>query len=143
MPSILSRLLDIVFRRSRDRRLEDEVRSHLEFLTDEFVAKGMAPEEARLAARKSFGGVDQTKTLYREQRGLLFIDSISQDVRYAARGLRRTPTFTIISVAILALAIGANAGVISLLNALLVRQLVSRRLWCKWRMSPHEKQTVR
>lgn len=126
MPTLLSRLLDIVFRGRRDRRLADEVQSHLDFLTDEFAAKGMAPEVARLAALKSFGGVDQMKTLYREQRGLPFIDSISQDVRYAARGLRRTPNFTIVSVVILALAIGANAGVVSLLNALLLRELAVR-----------------
>jgi len=126
MPTIRSRLLDIVFRGRRDRRLADEVQSHLEFLSDEFMANGMSPAEAHLAARKSFGGVDQMKALYREQRGLPFIDSISQDVRHAVRGLRRTPTFTVISVVILALAIGANVGVVSLLNALLVRELAVR-----------------
>src|SRR6478752_2643292 len=126
MPTIPSRWLDIVLRGRRERRLADEVQSHLDFLTDEFIAKGMSSEEARLAARKSFGGVDQMKAVYRDQRGFPFIDSVSQDVRYAVRGLRRTPTFTIVCIVILALAIGANAGVVSLLNALLVRELAVR-----------------
>jgi predicted permease len=121
-----SRFTDLVLRRRREDRLSDEIQAHLDLLTDEHVACGMSLAEARLAARKSFGGVDQVKEVYRDQRGLPVIDSISQDVRNAWRSLRRTPTFTIVSILTLTLAIGANAGIGSLLNALLLRELPVR-----------------
>ena len=68
MPAFLSRLLDLVMRRSRETRLSEEVQAHLDLLADDFAAKGMSRTEARLAARKAFGGVDQVKERYRDQR---------------------------------------------------------------------------
>jgi putative ABC transport system permease protein len=121
-----SRLTDLVLRRRREDRLADEIQAHLDLLTDEHVARGMSLADARLAARKSFGGVDQAKERYRDRRGLPLVESMSQDVRNAWRSLRRTPTFTIVSILTLTLAIGANAGIGSLLNALLVRELPVR-----------------
>jgi len=126
MRTFMSRLLDPLLRRRREARLRTEVESHLAFLTEEFIAKGLNDADARFAARKAFGGVDQVKMQYRDQRGLPFLESLAQDLRYAVRSLRRTPTFTTVSVITLVLAIGANAGIVSLLNALLVRQLSVR-----------------
>ena len=85
MRNLLSRLVDPLLRRSRERRLSDEVQQHLDLLTDEFVANGMSIEQARLGARKQFGGVDQVKERYRDQRGLPSLDMLIQDVRFALR----------------------------------------------------------
>lgn len=126
MRTFISRLLDPLLRRQRENRLSEEVQAHLDLLADDHIARGLSVEEARLAARKAFGGVDQVKERYRDEHGLPFLESILQDVRYALRSLRRTPAFTIVSVVTLVLAIGANAGIVNLLNALLVRELPVR-----------------
>ena len=70
MRTILSRLLDLVLRRPREERLSEEIQAHLDLMTDDYVAQGLSPYQARLAAHKAFGGVDQTKMRYREQRGV-------------------------------------------------------------------------
>ena len=77
MPTLFSRLLDLVLRRRREDRLSEEVQAHLDLRADDYVAQGMPPADARLAARKAFGGVDQTKMLYREQRGLPVVDVVA------------------------------------------------------------------
>lgn len=126
MRTWLSRLTEILFRHSREDRLSEEIQAHLDLMADDYVAQGMSPADARFAARKAFGGVDQVKERYRDQRGLPQVESILQDLRHALRGLRRTPTFTFVSIVTLVLAIGANAGIASLLNALLLRELPVR-----------------
>ncbi|MGE0864885.1 MAG: ADOP family duplicated permease [Vicinamibacterales bacterium] len=108
MRSLISRLLDIVLRRRRENRLSEELQAHLEMLTDEHLANGMSPAEARLAARKSFGGVDQTKMLYREQRGLPIVDALMQDVRFALRVLARDRGFALTAVLVLGVGLGVN-----------------------------------
>ncbi len=105
---VLSRIADLLLRRRREARLDDEVQAHLDFLTDEHIARGMAPEDARLAARKAFGGVDQVKSVYRDQRGLPFVDALWQDARFAARVLARDRGFTLTAVLVLGLGIGVN-----------------------------------
>ena len=89
MRTTLSRLLDIVLRRSRADRLSEEVQSHLDLLADDFIAQGMTHDEARLAARKEFGGVDQIKERYRDRRGFPAITELVQDTRYALRLMAR------------------------------------------------------
>ena len=91
----ISRLLDVVFRRRRDDRLDEEIESHLRLLETELVAKGATPEEARVAARREFGRVDLIKNEYRDQRGVPASDAISQDARFAVRLLWRDPSFTL------------------------------------------------
>ena len=118
-----SRAIDAVLRRGRDRRLRDEVQAHLDLLADEHIARGMAPEDARLAARRDFGGVDQMKERYRDQRGLPFLDALAQDVRFAIRLLRRDPRFGVVTIGSLALSIGAITFVFSAVNALVLRPL--------------------
>jgi putative ABC transport system permease protein len=119
----LSRALDVLLRRRREARLSEEVQAHLELLTDEYVGQGMSREEARLAARRAFGGVDRIKTIYRDQRGLPAVDSLMQDVRYAVRLLLKDRRFTLAAVAALALGIGANTTAFTFVNAALFRQL--------------------
>jgi predicted permease len=109
--------------RNADSRLSDEIQTHLDLLTEEHVRRGMPPEQARVAARRAFGGVTQTKEAYRNQRGFRLIESLMQDVRFTLRGLRRSPAFACTAVVILALGIGATTAMFSVVNSVLIRPL--------------------
>src|SRR5687767_3143035 len=109
--------------RRLDTQLDDEVQFHLEMLTEDFMRRGMSPADARAAALRSFGGVTQMKEEYREQRGLPFIEVLLQDVRYGVRALLRTKAFTAAALVTLALGIGANSAIFSVVHAVLLRPL--------------------
>src|SRR5208283_447781 len=123
MPGIWMRLQEL-FRRTRlDGELDEEVALHLQLMEEEYRRGGMSETAARAAARREFGGVAHTKEAYRDQRGFAWIESFAKDVRYALRGLRRSPGFAAAAVISLALGIGANTAIFSLFHTLMLRML--------------------
>src|SRR5215831_1790346 len=113
-----------LFRRKRlEAELDAELRYHLESLEAEHRARGLSAHEARLAARRDFGGVDRVHEDYRDQRGIPMLETSWRDVRFSLRSIRRTPAITLAVIATLAIGIGANVTIFSVVNGVLIKPL--------------------
>jgi predicted permease len=119
--TFIHRLVALFRRRRLEDDMDEEFRSHLEMAVELNLRKGMTPEDARGEARRSFGGVEQTKENCRDQRGIPMIETTLQDLRFGFRMLRRSPGFSVLAILCLTLGIGANAAVFSWIEGILFR----------------------
>ena len=123
---LLARLGGVFPSRRRDEELDEEVRAHLDLLADEHQRRGLSRADAERAARRDFGGVAHVKESYRDQRGVPSLETLAQDVRYGIRMWRRAPGFSAVVVAVLAIGIGANTAMFTIVDALLFRAMPGR-----------------
>src|SRR5713226_5924054 len=118
-----SRLHGFFSKQRIERDLDSEVQSHLDMLIAENIRHGMTPAAARHAAKREFGGVEQTKEECREQRGLPLLDGWFEDVRFAIRMLGKRPGLTFVAVLTLAIGMGANTAIFTAVHSVLLQSL--------------------
>jgi predicted permease len=120
---MMLRLFGLFANSKAEAELNREIAAHLQLLEDDFRERGMAPEEARRAAKRTYGGVEQMKQLHRNERAYQGLTTIMMDIHYTLRQLRRSPGFTLTAILMLAFGIGATTAVFSIVEGVLLRPL--------------------
>jgi hypothetical protein len=120
---IWGRIVDVFRRRRLDAELNAQLAFHQDGLEADFREQGLTPDEARAAARRAMGGLTQVQDAYRDQLTVPVLEPLWQDVRYGCRAMRHNLTFTVVVVLTLALGIGANTAVFTVINSILLKPL--------------------
>jgi predicted permease len=120
---LVRRLLALIRTRRMDTELDDEVRAHLELAERDAIAQGLSPEDAHRAARSRFGSIDGMKETHRDRRSVRWIDTLMKDFRYGLLLLKRDPGFAFVAISVMAIGIGANTAMFSLMDAVLLKPM--------------------
>jgi predicted permease len=123
MRRFLSKLANFFRRERADREMAREMAAHLALIEDDLMRRGMSAEEARLAARRSWGGLEQTRELHRDERSFVWLEQLAQDARHAWRSLAKSPGFVAVAMLSLAFGIGVNTAIFTLVNGILLKEL--------------------
>ena len=138
----VARLLALFRRRKLDRELDDEILAHLELAERDAIAAGLIPEEARQAARRNFRGIEQMKEDHRDYRSVRWMENLLRDFRYGMGSLARDPGFAAVTLGLLALGIGVNSAMFSIVDAVLLKPLPfpePERMVRVWEAPPGER----
>lgn len=135
---LLSRCAALFRRQKLDEDLDEELHTHIEYAIEENLKRGMPEQEARTAALRKFGGVTQTREQYRTQRGMPFLETLVNDLRFGVRQLGKSPAFALTAMLTLALGIGATTCIFTLVHAVLLRSLPVKNPGELWRIGDNE-----
>jgi hypothetical protein len=120
---VWSRIVGLVRRRRRDAGLDEEIHTHLDLLATEYMRRGLSADQARDAARREFGGVEQVKEQWRDTARMRWVEELADDVRYAVRTLLRRPGFSVVALLTIGLGCGATTVMFTVLNAVVLEPL--------------------